>query len=80
MVDELAHFFGRAISTLIFGGDPGLSSLFDNLLADEVRAFGQARRRSGNRPAWWRLSRSIREQRFKSLHIRMLPCMVGVTP
>ena len=27
MVDELAHFFGRAISTLIFGGDPGLSSL-----------------------------------------------------
>ena len=41
MVDELAHFFGRAISTLIFGGDPGLSSLFDNLLADEVRAFGK---------------------------------------
>ena len=41
MVDELAHFFGRAISTLIFGGDPGLSSLFDDLLADEMRALAQ---------------------------------------
>ena len=59
MVDELAHFFGRAISTLIFGGDPGLSSLFDNLLADEVRAFGKLIDGQGNRPAWWRLSRSI---------------------
>lgn len=65
MVDELAHFFGRTISTLIFGGDPGLSSLFDNLLADEVRAFGKLIDGQGTGLLGGGFLAQFREQRFK---------------
>lgn len=41
MVDKLAHLFGGAIRSLVFGGDPGLAGLLHDLLADEMGALVQ---------------------------------------
>ena len=39
MVDQLAHLFRSAFRSFVFGSDPRLPGFFDDLLADEVRAF-----------------------------------------
>ena len=42
MVQQLAHLFGRTVRALVFGRNPGLPRLFDDLLADEVRALASS--------------------------------------
>ena len=41
VVDELTHLLCGTIGTFVFGCNPGLARLFDDLLADEMRALAQ---------------------------------------
>ena len=68
MVQQLAHLFRGAVRALVFGGNPSLTGLFDDFLANEMRALGELVDGLGPFGACGGLGAELFEQRFKRFH------------
>ena len=72
MVDELAHLFRSTIGAFVLSCDPGFARLFDNLLADEMRALAQFVNSQRANLLGCGLLAQFSKEGFKSLHYSYL--------
>ena len=77
MVDELAHLFRSTIGAFVLSCDPGFARLFDDLLADEMRALPSSS--TVNEPACLAAAFSLNSAKrdSKVFIIRIYPRNIG---